>query len=115
MRNAKEELLLALKNTNSEVKCIKIEFGYYGDKKVWVLPLGYTEEDIGDFLNNLDFEYDSGYGGQLLYGNVWFTDGTWLERGEYDGSEWWEYKTTPAIPEECRTINGKVDNTLLLN
>ncbi|QNI21486.1 hypothetical protein [Salmonella phage 3sent1] len=37
MINAKEELLLALKNTNSEVKCIKIElvimetkkFGYY--------------------------------------------------------------------------------------
>lgn len=32
MINAKEELLLALKNTKSEVKCIKIEFGYYGDK-----------------------------------------------------------------------------------
>ncbi|QNI21485.1 hypothetical protein [Salmonella phage 3sent1] len=51
----------------------------------------------------------------MLYGNVWFTDGTWLERGEYDGSEWWEYKATPAIPEECRTINGEVDNTLRLN
>ena len=73
------------------------------------------KKDIEDFLNNLDFKYDSGFGGQLLYGNVWFTDGTWLERGEYDGSEWWEYKTTPAIPEECRTINGEVDNTLRLN
>lgn len=83
------------------------KFGYY--------PQVIQKKDIEDFLDNLDFKYDSGFGGQSLYGNVWFADGTWLERGEYDGAEWWEYKATPAIPEECRTINGEVDRTLLLN
>ncbi len=34
---------------------------------------------------------------------------------EYGGAGGWEYKATPAIPEECRTINGEVDNTLRLN
>ena len=38
------------------------------------------------FLNDLNFEYDSGYGGQELYGTVWFKDNTWAGRGEYDGS-----------------------------
>lgn len=26
-------------------------------------------------------------------------DGWWLERHEYDGSEWWEHKALPAKPE----------------
>ena len=33
--------------------------------------------------------YNSGFGGQELFGNVWFDDGTWLSREEYDGSEWY--------------------------
>ncbi len=36
MRNAKEELLLALKNTNSEVKCIKINSGIMGIKSLGI-------------------------------------------------------------------------------
>ena len=28
-----------------------------------------------------------------------FEDGTWLERGEYDGSEWWEYKQKPTLEQ----------------
>ena len=41
--------------------------------------------------------YNNGYGGVeiaddlVVVGNGW-----WLERGEYDGSEWWEFKTMPA-------------------
>ena len=43
-------------------------------------------------------EYDKGYGGgQELDGTILFSDNTWLTRGEYDGSEYWEYHTPPTI------------------
>jgi hypothetical protein len=41
-------------------------------------------------------EYDSGYGLQELDGVIVIKDGTWFQRGEYDGSEWWEYMVTPT-------------------
>jgi hypothetical protein len=68
----------------------------------WILKQNYTQEEYKSFLSSLDFEYDDGYGLQQLFGIVWFTDDTWLERGEYDGSEWWEYNKTPEIPKECQ-------------
>jgi hypothetical protein len=49
-----------------------------------------------EFAKVADLEYDSSYGWQeiaddlVVVGSNW-----WLERHEYDGSEWWEYKTTP--------------------
>ena len=49
-------------------------------------------------LAELDFEYDDGYGTQELFGTIWYEDGSWSEREEYDGSECWAYKTSPAIP-----------------
>ena len=42
-------------------------------------------------------DYDDGYGSQVWSGWITFTDGTWIERHEYDGSEWWEYKETPSL------------------
>jgi hypothetical protein len=30
-------------------------------------------------------------------------DDWWLERHEYDGAEWWEYKTKPSMPESIVT------------
>jgi hypothetical protein len=33
-----------------------------------------------------------------LFGTVWLEDGMWMERGEYDGSEWWELMRRPEIP-----------------
>ena len=55
-----------------------------------------TEEDELQFLYNLSqINYDSGYGGQELFGIIVFKDCTWLERHEYDGSEWWERKELP--------------------
>jgi hypothetical protein len=29
---------------------------------------------------------------------IWFKDGSWATRGEYDGSEWWEYHKLPQVP-----------------
>lgn len=42
------------------------------------------------------FDYDAGYGGNEVDSDlVVVGDDWWLERGENDGSEWWEFKTLP--------------------
>lgn len=63
-----------------------------------------------DFLRLADFEYDAGYGGAVIavdlviLGSDW-----WLERGEYDGSEWWAFKTRPV------SLDKRVDKPSLLD
>ena len=52
----------------------------------------FTQEHL-DLMKTID--YDDGYGSQELGGTIVFKDSSWLERGEYDGSEWWDYKSTP--------------------
>ena len=60
------------------------------------LPSNRTEEDELAFFNGLtSINYYEGYGGQELFGVIAFNDGTWLDRGEYDGSEWWEKHQFP--------------------
>ncbi len=46
-----------------------------------------------------DINYHNGFGGAEISGGLQVV-GTdwWLERGEYDGSEWWEYKECPKTP-----------------
>lgn len=56
-----------------------------------------TEQDERSFLETLaSIDYDNGYGCQELFGTIVFKDNTWLERGEYDGSEWWELRELPT-------------------
>ena len=97
MRNAKEEFI---KQTRDKiVLCVVIYSDWDHEDTKTVLKVGYSEEDYANFLNSLNFEYDAGYGGQELFGMIWYTDGTWSERGEYDGSEWWDYRVVPVVPE----------------
>lgn len=80
--NAKEELLEKLDYNDKTIDDIDfIKIRYEGEKTN---------------INQLDFEYDRGFGSQELEGVVVFKDHTWLERHEYDGSEWWEYKKCPT-------------------
>jgi hypothetical protein len=60
---------------------------------------------VAEFLSVANKEYDSGYGGHevSLYLKVVGLD-WWLERGEYDGSEWWEFKRMPKIPAEGKVV-----------
>lgn len=99
--NAKEELLELLEGL-APIKCAEITHDIWRNKEKsnYLLRIGYSPEEYNTFLNSLDFRYDNDYGVQELYGIIWFTDGTWAERGEYDGSEWWEYKECPEIPKE---------------
>jgi hypothetical protein len=69
------------------------------DVRWWgTVVASYPLEDLERALNVV---YDSGYGssaavvdGLRLVGDDW-----WLERHEYHGMEWWEFKTLPPKPE----------------
>ena len=65
-------------------------------------------EEYDNFIKKLDVEYDDGYGGQELGGIIWLKDGTWMDRGEYDGSEWWNHQVCPEIPDELEQSLKKV-------
>lgn len=60
--------------------------------------------DWTQFAEIANIEYDDSYGGQEVASDlvVVFLDRSWLERHEYDGSEWWEYKAPPVRRSEAR-------------
>ena len=112
MANAKEELLGMLERVDGVIKCaaIKRDAGYWDDDNTYtqkepiLLKEGHTPAEYEEFLAKLDFKYDSGYGMQEVDGRVWLVEeGTWLERGEYDGSEWWVYRKCPQIPSDLKS------------
>ena len=57
------------------------------------------------------FNYNCGFGTAILHefltvaGRYW-----WLERHEYDGSEWWEFKSLPPKPEGI--LKGKDEEVI---
>lgn len=53
-----------------------------------------------EFETLANLEYDRGFGTAEIATDlvILFRDRTWMERGEYDGSEWWEYRTPPVPP-----------------
>jgi hypothetical protein len=112
MRNAKEEFLNHTEDLQIKCAVVMTENYYFEDEDEeeerlkteedfkFILKLNYTEEDYNNFLKNLDFEYNCGYGGQILFGYIWYTDNSWSTRGEYDGSEWWNHHNLLEIPKE---------------
>jgi hypothetical protein len=58
------------------------------------LKNNYSKEEYETFINALDFDYDSS---QELYGIIWYKDGTWSMRDEYDG---WVHYICPEIYDE---------------
>ena len=88
MRNAREELVDHIRSREVELVRISIRRSYDDFREI--------EGSLDQVLPQLDFKYDTGFGGQILHGFIWYADGTWSERGEYDGSEWWEYKKRPS-------------------
>jgi hypothetical protein len=93
MINAQQELIAHIEQCGVEVKYISIIHGSeYSDVRVTI------EGELAEVLPQLNFDYDSGFGGQNLYGTIWYSDGTWSSRGEYDGSEWWQYNKCPELP-----------------
>lgn len=89
MTNAKKELMEHIEGREVEFVSIAVRRTYRG-------PLMKIKGELDDVLPLLDFEYDSGYVGQELNGYIWYADGTWSDRKEYDGSEWWRHQGRPA-------------------
>jgi hypothetical protein len=68
---------------------------------------------ITEFVKVANFEYDNGYGGNEIDRSLMLVGKDfWLERGEYDGSEWWEYKKQPLMGE-CMFINNLYSTDIL--
>ncbi len=63
--------------------------------------------NLEEFIKLANTEYDSGYGATkvatdlLIVGDNW-----WLSRGEYDGSEWWEFNVKPVKPTTIKNIKA---------
>ena len=93
-------------NLLEETKRALQEFKHNISDIIWIGGNDYRIK-IDEFIKLADVEYDNGYGGQevakdlVVVGEDWF-----LERHEYDGAEWWEYKTIPQMPKAVKTVNG---------
>ena len=57
-----------------------------------------TDEFMRELFN---FNYDNSYGGEVICTELMIVGKTdwWMDRREYDGSEWWEYHTKPSYPD----------------
>jgi hypothetical protein len=100
--NLLEETIHAIKNSGHEVLNIK----FIGSQKS-----GYqcTWEEYEVLA---DKEYDAGFGGAEVASDliIVFNDNTYMTRGEYDGSEWWEYNVPFKMPEESKNIKTLFDD-----
>ena len=85
--NLLKETLRTLKDLDLKVKDIKWIGGNAGYM---------TWEQFKECANK---EYDNGFGAQeVAFDLIISGDSWWLSRYEYDGSEKWEYNTTPKKP-----------------
>lgn len=69
---------------------------------IWWEDTVFKTDNVDDVPKILELlkavDYDDGYGGQELFGTIWLKDGSWYERAEYDGSEWWVHRVCPPLP-----------------
>ena len=110
--NAKNEFINHVGNSN--ILCCSIEFGDDEDSDDYIIGLttGWTKDEFDLLMEKLNREYDPGYGCQILFGTIWYTDGTWSDRFEYDGSENWQYNKCPDIPSILNRIDKVRDSKL---
>lgn len=67
---------------------------------LWIGTRNYYVEKE-KFKEIANIEYDNGYGGQeVAYNLIIVGDDWYLERCEYDGSEWWGFKKMPIKPNK---------------
>jgi len=70
---------------------------------------GISVEDFLELAKNTD--YNDGYGAQEIAADLKVIGKDWrIERHEYDGSEWWEFKSYPVINEQIKKIES-LENT----
>ena len=95
--NLLDETLEIMEYHNKTIE--DIEYIYIYEEANWSHKNIIYNSDSIKSLDKLNFKYDSGYGSQEIFGWITFKDNTWLERSEYDGSEWWNFMKKPG-PED---------------
>ena len=98
--NAKNELLLHIEDR--EVIYIEISQINY---RAFPFNQSSIQGTLAEVLPLMDFEYDAGYGSQELFGTIWYSDGTWSDREEYDGSENWKHRKCPPLPKNASIMD----------
>lgn len=95
-----------MRNLLEETLTVMEEAGVTPDDVRWVgaRTFGYT--DWANFAETAKgTEYDPGYGGQEIADDLTIVgDDWWMTRGEYDGSEWWDFHRKPERPTQARAI-----------
>jgi len=60
------------------------------------------------------FNYDPGFGFEQVDHSLRLVgDNWWMERVEYEGMEWWEFKTLPECPEEKGSGQMKLESVAI--
>lgn len=99
-------------NLLEETKAILKEHGLSLKDVSFVMNEDY-EIPVDTFIRESNHTYDNGYGLEevcltlQVVGENW-----WLERHEYDGSEWWEFKKKPHRPTRIIS-NVSMSNRLI--
>lgn len=97
-KNLLEETLHVMRNEGlQEEDIIFIGILYSGKSCTW-----------DEFKQLANREYDAGYGGAEVLSDlvIAFQGGEIMQRGEYDGSEWWEVQRPFKMPERLTKLSS---------
>ena len=87
-----------MQNLKTETIELLKEHGKTVDDERFIRASG-VEIPLDVFWKEADRNYDDGFGGAEVNGSLMVVGiEWWMERHEYDGSEWWEFKTLPSRP-----------------
>ena len=93
MINAKEEILDHIRG--KDVEFLRVAYiERYGEKGLRI------DGELNDCVKLLDFYTMMVLAVKKLFGFILYKDGSWSEREEYDGSEWWVHRKPPTINTE---------------
>lgn len=103
MKNLVKETIECLhRNGKSESDVLWVGRNYHDYAKNEDICYKNTWEN---FCTKANFMYDDGYGcAHIPKDLIVVGKDFWLERHDYDGAEWWEFKTLPVEPEEVREL-----------
>lgn len=80
-----------------KIKCATITRGDSTDNvDTFNLKVG---GDTEAFMNSLNFDYNSSFRYEEIFGTVWWYDGSWSSRDECCGCMQWEHHYVPEIPD----------------
>lgn len=87
-------------NFGEETRKVLTNYGYTIDDIDWIGNDRILVSKESFFKQADRFNYDSGFGTAHAPTDIiiFMKDNTWFERKEYDGLEWWIYRSTPKRP-----------------